>query len=125
MKILCIDDSKAIHAFLKECVREVATEFHSVFDGEQGVHLLTKSGAPVFDLIFLDWEMPKKIGPDVLLEIKKHGVKTPVIMLTTKNDVSDIALVLERGASEYIMKPFTKDIIVEKISEVTGLNKSL
>lgn len=120
IKILCVDDSKSVHAFLKQCVSEVCSEFHSVFDGEQAVQLFSSPSPPVFDIIFMDWEMPNKTGPEALVEIKRLNVPTPVIMLTSKNNIEDISSVLSKGAHEYIMKPFTKDIILEKLSFVVG-----
>lgn len=116
-KVLCIDDSRSIHAFLRECVSSVASEFKSCYDGEEAVAFLSKN-IILFDLIFLDWEMPKKNGPEVLREIKKMGVTSKVIMTTSKNKTEDIAQVLSEGASEYMMKPFTKDIVLQKISMV-------
>ena len=119
MKILCIDDSKAVHAFLKDCLTGVATEFKSAFDGEQAVKLFEDKSFSA-DLIFLDWEMPKKTGPEVLADLARAKNTIPIIMLTSKNQTSDIAAVLAAGASEYIMKPFTKDIILEKVSMLVG-----
>ncbi len=118
IKVLCIDDSKAIHAFLKQCLVDESIEFSSAFDGVQGVDRV-KTGE-IFDLIFLDWEMPNKTGPEVLDDFKIMNLKTPVIMLTSKNEAGDIAQMLTKGASEYVLKPFTKDILLEKISFVIG-----
>ena len=121
-RILCIDDSKAVHAFLKICVEDVSSDFKSVFDGEEALEFL-KANQDKVDLIFLDWEMPKMEGPEVLVSIKSQGVQAPVIMLTSKNKISDISAVLSQGAAEYIMKPFTKDIILEKIAMVLDSGK--
>ena len=117
LRILCIDDSKSVHAFLKDCVLDVALDFKSVFDGKQGLEFLLKNNSQV-DLVFLDWEMPVMTGPEVLTELKKMSIPVPIIMLTSKNETSDIAQVFSKGASEYIMKPFTKDIILQKIKMV-------
>ncbi len=64
--------------------------------------------------------MPGLTGPEVLDQINTLGIKIPVIMLTSKNDMSDIASMLDKGASEYVLKPFTRDIILEKIAAVVG-----
>ena len=64
--------------------------------------------------------MPNLNGPDALQEIKSLGINTPVLMMTSKNAPEDIARVLELGASEYLMKPFTVDILFEKMSFVLG-----
>ncbi|MFZ4712466.1 MAG: response regulator [Bacteriovoracaceae bacterium] len=113
-KILCIDDSKSIHSFLKDCLTEQIETFTSVFNGAEAVeHLSDKK--EFYDLIFLDWEMPLKNGPETFEELSKIGLKTPVFMLTSKNEPSDILRMISAGVTEYIMKPFTKDILIEKI----------
>lgn len=119
LKILSIDDSKAVHAFLKECLKDSGHQLTTAPSGEEGLKVLADSNNQ-FDLIFLDWEMPGLTGPEVLDKIKAMGIKTPVIMLTSKNDMTDIAGMLDKGASEYVLKPFTRDIILEKIASVFG-----
>lgn len=121
LRILCVDDSKSIHAVLKMHLEGVLKDFYSAFDGEQGLDFLTdEERRKNLDLVFLDWEMPKKTGPEILLSLKeKELLKTvPIVMLTSKSGVDDITKVLEIGASEYVMKPFTKEIILEKIKNV-------
>lgn len=123
LNILCIDDSKAVHAYLKECVQDVSASFTSKFDGKAGFLFLKTEESKICDLIFLDWEMPEMTGPEVMTEIKALGIKTPVIMLTSKNEVENITKMLALGAAEYIMKPFTKEIILEKIAYTQSLMK--
>lgn len=117
-RILIIDDTKSVHAYLKLILAKMdGATTESVFDGQQAISRLKKSQD--FDLIFLDWEMPIMDGPQTLKELKKIQLETPIIMLTSKNEVADIELVLSLGASEYVMKPFTADILFEKINSVT------
>lgn len=119
LKILCIDDSKSVHAFLKQCLSEISERVDSVYDGTQAIEVF-KTGKRDFDIIFLDWEMPQKTGPETFEDLKKMGVNIPVIMLTSKNSADNISQMLSAGVSEYIMKPFTKEILVEKIQSVLG-----
>ena len=118
-RILIVDDTKSVHAFVRALLsksKTITTE--SVYDGVQAVERLKQKND--FDIIFLDWEMPNLNGPDALQEIKSLGINTPVLMMTSKNAPEDIARVLELGASEYLMKPFTVDILFEKMSFVLG-----
>lgn len=117
MKILSIDDSKSVHAFLNVCMQDSGHSIEHAYNGEEGLTIL-KSRPDVFDLILLDWEMPGLTGPEVLVEIMKLNVKGPVVMVTTKNAMEDISKVLEIGAREYIMKPFTREILLEKIESL-------
>lgn len=115
LKILCIDDSKSVHAFLKDCLSGVALEVKSAFNGAEGLQTVN-SNPEWFDCIFLDWEMPIKTGPEVLKELRDQNFSKPIYMLTSKNQLSDITQMIQLGATEYIMKPFTKDIILEKLA---------
>ena len=73
-----------------------------------------------FDLILLDWEMPVLNGPGTFSEFKKMELKIPVVMMTTKNASEDIQTMLNMGVAEYLLKPFTIDILFEKIEFATG-----
>ncbi len=117
-RILIVDDTKSVHAFVKHLLsknREIKTE--SVFNGSEALVFLKKDSA--FDAILLDWEMPLLNGPETLQALKRHGISIPVVMMTTKNSLTDIQTAMALGASEYIMKPFTEDILIEKLSLVT------
>jgi two-component system chemotaxis response regulator CheY len=120
MKILCVDDTKAVHAFIKSLFAGLSHQLHGVFDGQQALDELAKGDFKGYDLVLLDWEMPVKNGLETMVEIRKKTESLPVIMVTSKNDMNDIAKMLEAGATEYIMKPFTKDILFEKIAQVLG-----
>jgi len=119
-KVLSIDDSRAVHAYLRDCFADSNVELHHAYSGQEGLDILAKPGA-IFDLVFLDWEMPGLTGPEVLVKIRAGGIQTPVIMVTSKNNTADIAEVLEKGAQEYVMKPFTDDILYAKVEDVIGL----
>ncbi len=119
LRILSIDDSKSIHAYLEECLVPVTESIVHVYNGQEAVDKI-KENLTAFDIIFLDWEMPVKDGPTTFHEFKQLGVKTPVVMLTSKNNPADIIQMIEAGVSEYMMKPFTADIIIEKIKLVLG-----
>lgn len=119
LKILIVDDTKSVHAFVKSLLaksKEITTA--SVFDGALALEELAKN--PSYDLILLDWEMPNLNGPNTFAEFKKRGITIPTIMMTTKNAPSDISKMLEMGVAEYLMKPFTIDILFEKIEFVSG-----
>jgi CheY-like chemotaxis protein len=113
---LCIDDSKAVHAFLHQCLEPFTQSVTDAFDGLEAVEILKKTQG--FDLIFLDWEMPRLDGPGTFEEMKKMKINIPVLMLTSKNDPNDIVRMIEAGVSDYLLKPFTADIIESKIRTI-------
>ena len=117
--VLIVDDTRSVHAFLKELLSKsegIAVE--SAFNGVEAIRTLQKNKN--FDLILLDWEMPEMNGPDTVVELKRLGIQIPVMMMTTKNGADDITRMLILGVSEYLMKPFTIDILFEKMAFVTG-----
>ena len=120
MNILVVDDSRAIHAFITGLFATTAHALKHVFDGQQAV-LCVGDRNNSFDVILLDWEMPVLSGIDALKEIRALGIACPIIMVTTKNEPESIALALERGATDFVMKPFTKDILFGKLSDICGM----
>ena len=118
MKILAVDDSKTVHLFIKSLFAGTSHEVLKAMDGAEAVELVNNDSA--IDLVLLDWEMPVKDGVTTLAEIRDNGNAVPIIMVTSKNDASNIIKALEKGANEYVMKPFTKEVLFEKISMVLG-----
>jgi CheY-like chemotaxis protein len=118
-KFLLIDDSRSVHAFLRQILEPMAKEIHDCMDGLQGVEHLKNNQN--YDLIFLDWEMPVMDGPTAFDEMKKMKLKVPVVMLTSKNDPMEIMKMIEAGVVEYLLKPFTADIIESKVKSILEL----
>lgn len=119
--ILIIDDTKSVHSFVKALLGkspEIATQ--SVFNGKEALEHLQMN--PNYQMILLDWEMPIMNGPDTCLQVRTKYPQIPVVMMTTKNAPADIQRMLESGVAEYLMKPFTIDILFEKIDFATGRN---
>jgi DNA-binding response OmpR family regulator len=117
LKILSVDDSKSIHAYLQQCLGPITEKIEHVYNGVEAVERL-RNDLDAFDLIILDWEMPLKDGPTTFKELKELGLKTPVMMLSSKSRPEDIMQMLEQGVAEYMMKPFTQDIVLDKINQV-------
>lgn len=120
MKILSVDDSRAVHALIGEILEGAGASVSHVYDGEEALAVLGAAGAPSFDLILLDWEMPKLTGIETLKRLRSMGIQTPVVMLTSKNSTDDIMNALTAGANEYVMKPFTGPILIDKLESVLG-----
>lgn len=116
---LCVDDSKAVQSFVKQCFDGLDVVLVFANDGREAIEKVKAASKP-FDLILLDWEMPVLTGPETYAELKKLRYATPVMMLTSKNDPDDITQMLMAGVQDYMMKPFTKDIIISKVEEILG-----
>lgn len=121
IRILVVDDSKSVHAFLKACVENYDVQLTHVYNGEEAVKFATvNANASGIDLILLDWEMPILDGPSTFDRLRQIGIQTPVVMMTTKNAIENVELMVSKGVSDYMFKPFTGDILKSKLEMLFG-----
>lgn len=119
MHIAIVDDSKSVHAFLKELFSGLNVSLEHFYDGQDIV-----DHAPALsketEIILLDWEMQVLNGIDALPRLRALRPEIKVVMMTSKNAMSDIVLAMELGAQDYVMKPFTREILIGKLELNTG-----
>lgn len=116
MNILVVDDSKAIYAMVSQMLSSGGHTSVWAQDGKIAMDLL-KKGEVKIDVILLDWNMPNMNGPEFLeANIKDKFTTAPIVMMTTENSPDFIKKALSLNAAEYIMKPFTSDILFNKLS---------
>jgi len=114
-KILIIEDEPAISKGLVDLLESENYQTTAVFNGEKG-YLLAKEGH--HDLILLDIMLPGKNGMDICKDLRKDGVNTSIIMLTSKKEEIDKVLGLELGADDYITKPFSNRELLARIKAI-------
>jgi len=119
MRILVVDDSKVIHSYVESILANHGFLMIHVYSGEEALSVMMAKDQDI-DLVLLDWEMPGITGPETLKSARDQGFAKPIIMVTTKNKPDDIRHALDQGATDYIMKPFTDDILLGKITAVRG-----
>ncbi len=119
MRILIADDSKSVHAFIRSIFMGTTHQLVHAHDGQQAFEAWQKEPQG-FDIILLDWEMPVLDGFGSLDKLLTAGCQTPIMMVTSKNEPSLISKAIERGAMEYVMKPFDREILFEKMEMVLG-----
>lgn len=120
MRALVIDDSRAIRSIVGKTVRELGFEVLEAANGREGLDRLSAAGT--VDLVLVDWNMPEMDGYQFLVAARANAAwrALPIIMVTTETEMSQMQRALEAGASEYVMKPFTRDILREKL-QLVGL----
>ncbi|MDQ7065289.1 MAG: response regulator [candidate division KSB1 bacterium] len=118
MKILTVDDSGLVRLMLKNILEEQGHSVYEAPNGKEALDMLAKHDH--FDLIFLDWEMPVMNGYHFLTRVRSENQapNTKIIMVTSLNKMSNVLQALKAGADEYIMKPFTAEMITEKMDNV-------
>ena len=103
-RILIVEDEPDIVLSLEEDLRRQGHATRSVADGAQGLDAAKGEG---WDLILLDVMLPTMDGFDVCSELRKAGVRTPIILLTARSQVAEKELGLDSGADDYVTKPFS------------------
>ncbi|MDH5475232.1 MAG: response regulator [Cyclobacteriaceae bacterium] len=115
-KILIVDDSSYMRSLIKDSLTEAGYEIvGEAHNGEMGIDLALELKP---DLITLDNILPDMIGTDVLKVIKDEEIDVKVLIISAVGQKSVIIEGMELGASEYIVKPFTPDEIVEVVNRI-------
>ena len=116
MRALVLDDSRAMRMILGRILREVGFEVTEAADGREGLDVLSKG--PVPDLALIDWNMPNMNGLEFVAAAREDARlrEMTLVMVTTESEQSQIVRALAAGAHEYVIKPFTSEAIVDKLS---------
>lgn len=112
MKILVVDDEKRIARAIKQGLEQDGYAVDLAYDGEDGYNA---ARADDYDLIILDVMMPEMNGNEVTQKLRSEGCKTPIMMLTAKDQGRDIVKGLDSGADDYLAKPFSFDVLTARI----------
>lgn len=114
LNALVVDDSRAIRMILGRTLRSLGFEVREAGNGVEALDALKACPA---DLVMADWNMPVMDGLELLRNIRANEVfgRVPVVMVTTEAEVDQMTAALAAGATEYIMKPFTPDILHDKL----------
>jgi two-component system, OmpR family, response regulator ArlR len=110
--ILIVEDEEGIVQFLQQGLEEEGYQVSAATNGKAGLELFQNTK---FDLVLLDWMMPKMTGLEICKAIRLQNTKIPVIFLTAKDTVQETVEGLKAGANDYIKKPFSFDELVERI----------
>jgi two-component system chemotaxis response regulator CheY len=115
MRAIVVDDSKAIRTSLSKMLGEFGFEVFSAGHGGDAIELLDRIGAP--DLALVDWNMPEVDGYEFVCRVRadERYAGMRLMMVTTESELAQVQRALEAGANEYLMKPFTKDAVLEKL----------
>jgi two-component system copper resistance phosphate regulon response regulator CusR len=112
MRVLLIEDKRKTAAFLAKGLREDDQTVEIAHDGEEGLEL---ARAGKHDLLIVDVMLPKMDGWEVVAELRKTGVRTPILFLTARDSVRDRVKGLELGADDYLVKPFAFSELMARV----------
>ena len=103
MDVLVVEDEKKLAEALQEGLEADHYSVQISYTGEEGFYLMQ---ARAFDLMILDIMLPGHDGLEILTTLRKHGIKTPVLLLTARDSIEDRVRGLDSGADDYLVKPF-------------------
>jgi two-component system chemotaxis response regulator CheY len=115
---MIVDDCEFTKKYLTRCLTELGFHVESAASGEDAILKLQDSAKP--DVILIDWVMPGMPGPELVswLRAQNSFQTTPILMVTAQKELTHISEALMKGADEYVMKPFSKESIAEKLKLV-------
>lgn len=124
MRFLVVDDSATMRRIIVNSLQRIGfTEYVEAGDGEEALQRFDDS----ISCIISDWNMPNMTGIDFVRELRARpdGGNVPVIMITTRSVREDIIDAAQAGVNNYIVKPFTPQVLREKIEHVVGAARAV
>ncbi|MFK7994922.1 MAG: response regulator [Granulosicoccus sp.] len=112
---LIIDDSRAMRAILKRILTKLDFKTSEAGHGKEGLERLAEHDD--ISICLVDWNMPEMNGYDFVKAVRSDKANADIwlMMVTTETEMSRVVKAMAAGANEYVMKPFTDDVIVEKL----------
>ena len=112
MRVLIVEDEKKVAGFIKKGLEEETYAVDVAYDGEEGLHLGAEGQ---YDLIILDIMLPKVDGLEILSQLRAQGSDVPILLLTAKDAVDDRVTGLNKGADDYLTKPFAFSELLARV----------
>lgn len=121
MKLLVVDDSSTMRRIIKNTLSRL--DYEDVFEGEDGIqgwNILDQN--PDIGMLITDWNMPEMNGLALVKKVRadQRFSDLPIIMVTTEGGKVEVVTALKAGVNNYIVKPFTPQVLKEKLSAVLG-----
>jgi two-component system chemotaxis response regulator CheY len=116
MRALIVDDSRTVRMILGKALRELGYDVQEAEHGKEAIERLYHG--ETVDLLLVDWNMPVMNGYELVCQVRRNVLldHIKIMMVTTESSMEKVQQALEAGANEYLMKPFTKDVLLEKLT---------
>lgn len=122
MKLLVVDDSSTMRRIIKNTLSRL--EYEDVLEGENGAEgWMMLDQNPSIGMLITDWNMPEMNGLELVKKVRADSRFTdlPIIMVTTEGGKTEVITALKAGVNNYIVKPFTPQVLKEKLAAVLGI----
>ena len=122
MKLLVVDDSSTMRRIIKNTLARLGHK--DILEGADGVEGWAALDAnPEVDMLITDWNMPEMNGLELVVKVRADArfKDLPIIMVTTEGGKAEVITALKAGVNNYIVKPFTPQVLKEKLGAVMGI----
>jgi two-component system, chemotaxis family, chemotaxis protein CheY len=120
MKVLVVDDSTVMRKVIIRELNKLGLTAEHIVEAVDGIAGLAAIADPTLDLVLMDWNMPGMLGIDVVRKARGAGIKTPIMMVTTEGEKTNVVIAIQAGANNYLVKPFTSEDFAAKFEQVVG-----
>lgn len=123
MKLLVVDDSSTMRRIIKNTLQRLG--YDDILEAEHGLQAWEiLDSTPGVEVLVTDWNMPEMNGLDLVKKVRADDrfVDIPIIMVTTEGGKAEVITALKAGVNNYIVKPFTPQVLKEKLEAVLGIN---
>jgi len=124
LKLLVVDDSSTMRRIIKNTLARLG--YKDILEGADGVEGWTQMDTnPDIDMLITDWNMPEMNGLELVKKVRADArfKDTPIIMVTTEGGKAEVITALKAGVNNYIVKPFTPQVLKEKLGAVMGITQ--
>jgi two-component system chemotaxis response regulator CheY len=121
-KAMVIDDSRSIRMILGKMLTEMGYEVSQAANGKEALAAVEQETEPL-SLVLVDWNMPEMNGLEFIKNFRANArfASVPLLMVTTETEIEQVQNALAAGANEYVMKPFTKEVISDKLRMIGAI----
>jgi two-component system chemotaxis response regulator CheY len=118
MKVLVVDDSTTMLRILKNTLMRIGIKEENITTAEDGQQAIDAYNTSKFDFIMTDWNMPNVTGLEFVRYVRSKDKDIDIIMVTTEGGKSEVITALKAGVNNYIVKPFTPQVLREKLEPI-------
>lgn len=124
-KVLVVDDFPTMRRIVKNLLKQLG--FENIDEAEDGMQALSKLKTGGYGLVVSDWNMPNMEGIDLIRKIRQDPAlkDTPFLMVTAEAEKEKVIEAIKAGVDNYIVKPFTAEVLKEKLEKISEKRKSL
>lgn len=119
LKVLVVDDSAVMRKIIVSALTAMDVTPENITQASDGQEAVDLAASQQFDIILMDWNMPNMLGIDAVKAIRATGNKTPILMVTTEGERTNVLLAIQSGANNYLVKPFNSEDLRERVEQLT------